>query len=167
MVRPYARGIDGMKHGYYYINVIKSTDVMVLVLRGEKKLSIIEQLIPSTHVADSEAQVLAKWNAVNDAHNEVACLMFGSMTPELHRLFKNSSPYDMLQELKSVFEKQARVEWFDLIQTFHACKQEEGKLVSAYVPKINVTPPNGAWTETRVRGSDAIIYITQDTKKDL
>ncbi|GJX06044.1 retrotransposon protein, putative, ty1-copia subclass [Tanacetum coccineum] len=28
-------------------------------------------------------------------------------------------------ELKSMFEKQARVERFDLIQTFHACKQEE------------------------------------------
>ncbi|GJX90352.1 retrotransposon protein, putative, ty1-copia subclass [Tanacetum coccineum] len=39
----------------------------------------------------------------------------------------------MLQELKSMFEKQARVERFDLIQTFHACKQEEGKPVAAYV----------------------------------
>nr|GEW50293.1 hypothetical protein [Tanacetum cinerariifolium] len=39
----------------------------------------------------------------------------------------------MLQELKSMFEKQAEVERFDLIQTFHACKQQEGKLVAAYV----------------------------------
>ncbi|GJT32045.1 retrotransposon protein, putative, ty1-copia subclass [Tanacetum coccineum] len=33
------------------------------------------------------------------------------------------------EELKSMFEKQAGVEWFDLIQTFHACKQDEGKPV--------------------------------------
>ncbi|GJR03355.1 retrotransposon protein, putative, ty1-copia subclass [Tanacetum coccineum] len=39
----------------------------------------------------------------------------------------------MLHELKSMFEKQAGVERFDLIQTFHACKQEEGKPVAAYV----------------------------------
>ncbi|GJU75864.1 hypothetical protein Tco_1272934 [Tanacetum coccineum] len=39
-------------------------------------------------------------------------------------------------ELKSMFEKQARVERFDLIQTFHACKQEEGKPVAAYVLKM-------------------------------
>ncbi|GKB10472.1 retrotransposon protein, putative, ty1-copia subclass, partial [Tanacetum coccineum] len=32
----------------------------------------------------------------------------------------------------TMFEKQARLERFDLIQTFHACKQEEGKLVAAY-----------------------------------
>nr|GEV42368.1 retrotransposon protein, putative, Ty1-copia subclass [Tanacetum cinerariifolium] len=39
----------------------------------------------------------------------------------------------MLQELKSMFKKQAGVERFDLIQTCHACKQEEEKLVGAYV----------------------------------
>ncbi|GJS24950.1 zinc finger, CCHC-type containing protein [Tanacetum coccineum] len=47
--------------------------------------------------------------------------------------FENSSPYDMIKELKAMFEKQAGVERFDLIQTFHACKQEEGKPVAAYV----------------------------------
>ncbi|GJY08042.1 zinc finger, CCHC-type containing protein [Tanacetum coccineum] len=55
------------------------------------------------------------------------------MTPELHRQFENSSPYDIIKELKSMFEKQARVERFDLIQTFHACKQVEGKPIVAYV----------------------------------
>nr|GFA75641.1 hypothetical protein [Tanacetum cinerariifolium] len=52
----------------------------------------------------------SKWNALYDAHNEVACLILGSMTPELHRQFKNYSPYEMLQELRSMFEKQAGVE---------------------------------------------------------
>nr|GEV49637.1 hypothetical protein [Tanacetum cinerariifolium] len=35
-----------------------------------------------------------------------------------------------------MFEKQAGVERFDLIQTFHACKQEKGKPVAAYVLQI-------------------------------
>nr|GEZ08014.1 hypothetical protein [Tanacetum cinerariifolium] len=59
--------------------------------------------------------------------------MLGSMTPELHRQFKNYAPYEMLQELKSMFEKQAGVVRFDLIQTFLACKEEEGKPVATYV----------------------------------
>ncbi|GJV27298.1 hypothetical protein Tco_1383746 [Tanacetum coccineum] len=107
-----------------------------LVLRVENKMFVIEQPIPPASAADSEANVLAEWNAIYDAYNKVACLMLGSMTPELHRQFENYSPYDMLQELKSMFEKQARVERFDLIQTFHACKQEEGKPVGAYVLKM-------------------------------
>nr|GEZ11242.1 hypothetical protein [Tanacetum cinerariifolium] len=68
-------------------------------------------------------------NVVYDAHNEVACLILESMTPELHRQFETYSPYDILQELKSMFEKQAGVERFDLIQIFHASKREEGKPV--------------------------------------
>ncbi|GKC91970.1 hypothetical protein Tco_1157412, partial [Tanacetum coccineum] len=76
--------------------IATSTDVMVP--------------ISPAPLADSTAQVLAQWNAVYDAHNEVACLMLGSMTPELHRQFENSLPYEMLQELKSMFVEQAGVE---------------------------------------------------------
>ncbi|GKG34358.1 hypothetical protein Tco_0437054, partial [Tanacetum coccineum] len=36
----------------------------------------------------------------------------------------------------SMFEKQAGVKKFDLIQSFHACKQEEGKSVADYVLKM-------------------------------
>ncbi|GJX88459.1 retrotransposon protein, putative, ty1-copia subclass [Tanacetum coccineum] len=76
-----------------------------LVLRVEKKMFVIEQPLPAAPTANSNAQVLLEWNAVYDAYNE----------------------------LKAMFEKQAGVERFDLIQTFHACKQEEGKPVTAYV----------------------------------
>ncbi|GJR33121.1 retrotransposon protein, putative, ty1-copia subclass [Tanacetum coccineum] len=44
-----------------------------MVLRVEKKLFVIEQPIPPAPAAN----VLAEWNAVYDAHNEVACLMLG------------------------------------------------------------------------------------------
>nr|GEW01205.1 hypothetical protein [Tanacetum cinerariifolium] len=94
---------------------------------------VIEQPLPAALTGDSEANVMAKWNALYDAYNEVACLMLGSMTPELHRQFENDSPYDIIQELKSMFEKQAGVERFDPIQTFHSCKQKESKPVVAYV----------------------------------
>nr|GEX23287.1 hypothetical protein [Tanacetum cinerariifolium] len=78
-----------------------------LVLRVEKKLFVIKQPIPPAPPADFTTQVIAQWNVVYDAHNEVPCLVLGS-----------------------------GVEQFDLIQTFHAFKQEEGKSVSSYVLKI-------------------------------
>ncbi|GKF79684.1 hypothetical protein Tco_0235252, partial [Tanacetum coccineum] len=71
---------------------------------------VIEQPLPAAPAADSEAQVLAQWNTVYDAYNKVACLILGSMTPELHIQFEYSSPYDMIKELISMFEKQARVD---------------------------------------------------------
>ncbi|GKF11159.1 hypothetical protein Tco_0049085 [Tanacetum coccineum] len=89
--------------------------LLKLVLRVEKKMFIIEQPIPPAHAVVSKANVLTEWNAVYDAHNEVACLMLGSMTPELHRHFENCSPYEMVHVLKAMFEKQAKVESVGLI----------------------------------------------------
>ncbi|GJX44241.1 retrotransposon protein, putative, ty1-copia subclass [Tanacetum coccineum] len=75
---------------------------------------VIEQPIPPAPAPDSAANVLAEWNAVYDAHNEVACLMLGSMDSE-HRTIRKFLHLEMLQELKSMFEKQAGVESVGLI----------------------------------------------------
>ncbi|GKA87012.1 hypothetical protein Tco_0808723, partial [Tanacetum coccineum] len=107
-----------------------------LVLRVKKKMHVIEQPLPPAPAPDSEPNVVAEWTATYDAYNEIACLMLGSMTSELHRQFESYYPFDMIQELRSMFEKQARVEKFDLIQSFHACKQEEGKPVADYILKM-------------------------------
>nr|GEZ74545.1 hypothetical protein [Tanacetum cinerariifolium] len=66
--------------------------------------------LPTAPTVDSTTNVLAKWNVVYDAYNEVVCLILGSMTPKLHRQFEKSSSYDMIKELKSINEKQAGVE---------------------------------------------------------
>ncbi|GJS62511.1 retrovirus-related pol polyprotein from transposon TNT 1-94 [Tanacetum coccineum] len=104
---------------------------------GITPVAIIDRKLPFEYtIASRSTDVMVVCQVVYDAHNKVACIMLGSMTPELHRQFENSPPYEMLQELKSRFEKQTRVERFDLIQTFHACKQEEGKSVGSYVIKM-------------------------------
>ncbi|GKG42446.1 hypothetical protein Tco_0476744, partial [Tanacetum coccineum] len=84
----------------------------------------------------AELDIVAQWTALYDAHTEIAYLMLRSMTPELHRQFEMHYSFDMIQELRSMFEKQARVEKFDLIQSFNAWKQEEGKPVADYVLKM-------------------------------
>nr|GEU72091.1 hypothetical protein [Tanacetum cinerariifolium] len=42
-----------------------------LVLRVEKKMYVIEQPLPTAPAADSTPNVLAEWNAIYDAHNEM------------------------------------------------------------------------------------------------
>ncbi|GJW07502.1 retrotransposon protein, putative, ty1-copia subclass [Tanacetum coccineum] len=73
-----------------------------MVLRVERKLFVIEQPISLASPTDSE-------------------YLRSGMRYMIHN-----------EELKSMFEKQVGVEWFDLIQTFHACKQDEGKPVGPY-----------------------------------
>ncbi|GJY74973.1 hypothetical protein Tco_0479404 [Tanacetum coccineum] len=62
--------------------------------------------------------------------------MLGSMSPDLQRTLENYKAYDMIQELKTMFEEQAKLELFEIIKAFHACKQEDGKSVSPYLLKM-------------------------------
>ncbi|GJU54808.1 retrotransposon protein, putative, ty1-copia subclass [Tanacetum coccineum] len=94
---------------FEYTIASRSTDVFMMVddtsCLKHKPFSenvVIKQPIPPALAADSAGNMLAEWNAVYDAYNEVA----------------------------------SGVKRFDLIQTFHACKLEDGKPVGAYVLKM-------------------------------
>nr|GEY50773.1 hypothetical protein [Tanacetum cinerariifolium] len=104
--------------------------------KGIASVEIIDRQLPFEYIIASRSTDVIVWNVVYDVYTEAVCLMLRSMTPELHTQFENSLPYEMLQELKSIFEKQAGVERFELIQTFHAYKQEEGTPVGPYVIKM-------------------------------
>nr|GEU39182.1 zinc finger, CCHC-type [Tanacetum cinerariifolium] len=52
------------------------------------------------------------------------------------RALKNYKAYDMIQELKTVFEEQAKHELFETVKTFYACKQEDGQSISSYLLKM-------------------------------
>ncbi|GJZ31519.1 zinc finger, CCHC-type containing protein, partial [Tanacetum coccineum] len=71
-------------------------------MRSEGKLIHLEQ--PMTHLPYPVASQAARdaYEALNDAQNEVACLMLGSMSPELQRTLENYTAYDMIQELKTI-----------------------------------------------------------------
>ncbi|GJV92385.1 zinc finger, CCHC-type containing protein [Tanacetum coccineum] len=44
--------------------------------------------------------------------------------------------FEILQELKTIFQQQAEQELFETVKAFHACKQEEGQSVSTYMLKM-------------------------------
>ncbi|GJR21001.1 hypothetical protein Tco_0969528 [Tanacetum coccineum] len=58
------------------------------VLRVEKKMHVIELLLPPAPKPIAEPQIMVEWTTLYDAHTEIACLMLGSMTLELHRQFE-------------------------------------------------------------------------------
>ncbi|GKC36595.1 hypothetical protein Tco_1048979 [Tanacetum coccineum] len=62
--------------------------------------------------------------------------MLVSMTLEIQKNLEDRTAFDILHELKTMFQQQAEQELFETIKTFHACKQEEGQSVSTYVIKM-------------------------------
>ncbi|GJT41241.1 hypothetical protein Tco_0941106 [Tanacetum coccineum] len=60
-------------------------------------------LRPNLGVLQSQAARDA-YEALNDVQNEVACIMLSNMSPKLQRTIENYKAYDMIQELKTMFE---------------------------------------------------------------
>ncbi|GJT16692.1 hypothetical protein Tco_0875398 [Tanacetum coccineum] len=54
----------------------------------------------------------------------------------LQTTLENYNAYDMLQELKSMFEEQAKQEMFETAKAFHACKQEDDESMISYLLKM-------------------------------
>ncbi|GKE69923.1 hypothetical protein Tco_1527995, partial [Tanacetum coccineum] len=96
-------------------------------IRSEGKLAHLEQPLITLPLPVAPQAVRDTYEVLFDAQNKVACLMLGSMSPELQRVLENYKAYDMIQELKTMFEEQAKQELFEIVKVFHACKQEDGQ----------------------------------------
>nr|GFC17327.1 zinc finger, CCHC-type [Tanacetum cinerariifolium] len=100
---------------------------MLSDFRSENKLAHLKQLLILLSYPVASQATRDAYDTLYDARNEVACLMLDSMSPYLQRALENYKAYDMIQELKSMFEEQAKQELFEIVKAFHACKQEDGQ----------------------------------------
>lgn len=107
-----------------------------IVVKAERKLHHLEEALLEAPAATATATVRNAYTKQFNEQMEVACLMLASMTPELQKNLEDYNAYDMLQELKTMFQQQADQELFDTVKAFHACKQEVGQSVSSYVLKM-------------------------------
>ncbi|GKB76813.1 retrotransposon protein, putative, ty1-copia subclass [Tanacetum coccineum] len=88
----------------------------------ENKMKFVEQPTgpaPDPETADPDT-IDKNYETVN-LEQEVACLMLSSMSPDLQRTLEKYNAYDMLKELKTMFEEQAKQELFETVKAFHAC----------------------------------------------
>ncbi|GKA53793.1 zinc finger, CCHC-type containing protein [Tanacetum coccineum] len=108
-----------------------------IVLMYEKKIKFVEQpigLVPDPETADPDT--IDQYYETINSEQEVACLMLSNMSPDLQRTLKKYNAFDMMKELKTMFEEQAKQELFETVKAFHACKQEDGQSVSSYLLKM-------------------------------
>ncbi|GKB78698.1 hypothetical protein Tco_0945593 [Tanacetum coccineum] len=104
-----------------------------LVVRTEKLQDVFETAVPSVPATGADAQALADWAVLFYHHNEVACLMLGTMSPKLYQQFEHNSPLEMVTELQKMYGKPLGVELQELVNMFHSCKQAEGQSVRDHV----------------------------------
>ncbi|GJW38531.1 reverse transcriptase domain-containing protein [Tanacetum coccineum] len=126
------RSIYGLKQA--------SRGTLRLVLSTEDKEYYLEHPIPAAPVAQPGQQIppedLAAHAAWVKGQKEVVVLMLLTMDLDIQRNLAHLGAYDMLQELKAMFSKQAEQELLQTVREFHTCKQEEGQSVSTHVLKM-------------------------------
>nr|GEZ50506.1 hypothetical protein [Tanacetum cinerariifolium] len=101
---------------------------MRIVLMCKKKLKSVEQpMAPSPNPKTTVPNTIDKYYEYVNIKQEAACLMILSMSPDLQRTLEKFNAYDMLKELKTMFEEQEKHKLFKTGKAFHACKQEDGQ----------------------------------------
>nr|GEY48694.1 zinc finger, CCHC-type [Tanacetum cinerariifolium] len=109
----------------------------VVVFYTRVKENYLEYPILDAHVAPPGQQVppqdIAAHAAWVKGQKKVVVLMLLTMDLEIQRNLAHLGAYDMLQELKAMYSKQAKLELLQTVREFHTCKQEEGQSISSYV----------------------------------
>nr|GEV21566.1 hypothetical protein [Tanacetum cinerariifolium] len=113
--------------------VIEEPKVEIFIYNGSFDLVFQRETLPPGPAAGADAQALEDWVVLFYHHNEVACLMLGTMSPKLYKQFEHNSPLDMVTELQKIYGKPLGVELQELVNMFHSCKQAEGQSIRNHV----------------------------------
>ncbi|KAK8569059.1 hypothetical protein V6N12_007591 [Hibiscus sabdariffa] len=94
-------------------------------------INFLDWFRPNASRADKD-----KFKKHMDDMVDVGCLMLATMTPELQKQHENMVAYEMIQNLKEIYEGQARQERYETSKALFQCKMSEGSSVGAHVIKM-------------------------------
>ena len=73
------------------------------------------------------------WQSKADDYSIVQCAMLYGLEPRLQRRFERHGAYEMFQELKLIFQANARIERYEGSNKFDSCKMEENSSASEHI----------------------------------
>ncbi|KAL4302067.1 hypothetical protein GQ457_10G012170 [Hibiscus cannabinus] len=97
---------------------------------------VIEEAVPNDPGANAPRADKDKFKKHIDDMLDVCCLMLATMTPELQKQHEDMVAYEMIQNLKEIYEGQARQERYETSKALFQCKMSEGSPVGAHVIKM-------------------------------
>ncbi|KAK8585384.1 hypothetical protein V6N13_076258 [Hibiscus sabdariffa] len=107
-----------------------------IVLKQERKEYVIEEDVPIDPGANASRVDKDKYKKHMDDMLDVGCLMLATMTPELQKQHEDMVAYEMIQNLKDIYEGQAHQERYETSKALFQCKMSEGAQVGAHVIKM-------------------------------
>nr|GEV76097.1 hypothetical protein [Tanacetum cinerariifolium] len=73
-------------------------------------------MLDPSDLETADPNTIGKYYETVNLEQEVACLMLSSMSPDLQKTLKKYNAYDLLKELRTMFEEQAKQELFKTVK---------------------------------------------------
>src|SRR5215216_6543732 len=108
-----------------------------IILIAAQKNYVLEAPLSAKPAAGAAADVMNVWQSKDDYYSIVQCAMLYGLEPGLQRRFEHHGAYEMFQELKLIFQANARVERYEVSNKYYSCKMEENSSVSEHILKIS------------------------------
>ena len=110
---------------------------LTIVLRQEKKEYVLNTPSPAAEPkTGGTADELTQYIKHKEDELDVQNLLVGIMSPELQRRFMDTKTYDMCQQLKNMFQEQARVERFKVTKSLLSHKLTEGGSMGTHMLRL-------------------------------
>ncbi|KAK8610071.1 hypothetical protein V6N13_026615 [Hibiscus sabdariffa] len=121
---------------WYQTLFMNAMDVLLENTTCVSKEYVIEELVPDEPAANAPIADKDKFKKHMDDMLDVSCLMLATMSPDLQKQYDDMNAYDMVQNLKEIYEGQVRQERYETSKALFQCKMSEGSPVGAHVIKM-------------------------------
>ena len=110
---------------------------MRIILIAAQKNYVLEAPL-GVPPAPATADIVNAWQPRVDDYSIVQCAMlYGLLESGLQRRFERHGEYEMFQELKLIFQANARIERYEVSNKFYSCKMEENSSVSEHILRMS------------------------------
>ena len=108
-----------------------------IILIAAQKNYVLEAPLGARPAADATDDIKNVWQSKADDYSIVQCAMLYGLETGLQRRFERHGAYEMFQELKLIFQANARIERYEVSNKFYSCKMEENSSVSEHILRIS------------------------------
>src|SRR3990170_7270143 len=108
-----------------------------IILIAAQKNYVLEAPLGARPAAGATPDVVNAWQSKADDYSIVQCAMLYGLEPGLQQRFERHGAYEMFQELKLIFQANARTERYEVSNKFYSCKMEENSSVSEHILRMS------------------------------
>ena len=95
-----------------------------IILIAAQKNYVLEASLGAKPVAGATPDVMNVWQSKADDYSIVQCAMLYGLESGLQRRFECHGAHEMFQDLKLIFQANARIERYEVSNKFYSCKME-------------------------------------------